>query len=70
VKIFNSNGVYVGVVMGTAIFDLDGQKIYDLKGIKIYRMSGELVGHLPLAQDTDRRLDRSADRLFPVRRRP
>jgi len=64
-KIFNSNGAYVGVIIAASIFDLHGQKLYELKGINIYRLSGELVGHLPRAEDTERRLDRSADRLFP-----
>ena len=66
-NIFNSNGAYVGVVDGAVIFDLKGQKLYHLKGINIYRLSGELVGHLNGAQGSDKRLDRSADRLFPVR---
>jgi hypothetical protein len=32
-------------------------------------MSGELVGHLNSAPGTEKRLDRSTDRLFPVRGR-
>jgi len=54
------------VVRGAAIFDLRGQKLYALKGVNIYRLTGELVGHLPRTQDMEKRLDRSADRLFPV----
>jgi hypothetical protein len=65
-NIFNSNGTHVGVVEGAAIFDLRGQKLYRLKGINIYRLSGELVGHLNGAQGSDKRLDRSTDKLFPV----
>jgi hypothetical protein len=66
-NILNSNGTLVGVVNGAAIFDLKGRKLYDLKGINIYRPSGELVGHLNDAQGPEKRLDRSTDRLFPVR---
>jgi hypothetical protein len=65
-NIINSKGMHVGVVIGAAIFDLSGRKLYDLKGINIYRLSGELVGHLPDARATDKRLGRSADRLFPL----
>ena len=65
-NILNSRGVHVGVVNGSAIFDLTGKKLYDLKGTKIYRLSGELVGHLSAGQGTVKRLDRSTDRLFPV----
>jgi hypothetical protein len=63
-NIFNSNGVHVAVVHGSAIFDLTGNKLYDLRGTRIYRLSGELVGHLSDTTGSDRRLDRSADRLF------
>jgi hypothetical protein len=64
-NILNSNGTLVGVVNGAAIFDLKGRKLYDLKGIN--RPSGELVGHLnDAAQGSEKRLDRSTDRLFPV----
>jgi len=66
VNIINSKGVHIGVVRGAAVFDLSGHKLYVLKGINVYRLSGELVGHLPRGQDTEKRLDRSADRLFPV----
>ena len=66
-NIFNSNGTHVGVVNGGVIFDLHGQKLYDLKGINIYRLSGELVGHLNIGQGSEKRLDRSTDRLFPAR---
>lgn len=65
-NIFNSNGTHVGVVEGAAIFDLRGKELYQLKGINIYRLSGELVGHLNGAQGSDKRLDRSTDKLFPV----
>ena len=66
-NIFNSKGIHVGVVTGAAIFDLKGAKLYDLKGVNIYRISGELVGHLNDAQGAEKRLDRSTDKLFPVR---
>jgi hypothetical protein len=66
-NIFNSNGTHVGVVDGAVIFDLKGRELYHLKGINIYRLSGELVGHLNAAQGADKRLDRSADKLFPAR---
>jgi hypothetical protein len=66
-NIFNSNGIHVGVMDGGAIFDLKGRKLYHLKGINIYRLSGELVGHLNGAQGSDKRLDRSTDRLFLAR---
>ena len=65
--IFDSNGAHVGLVNGADIFDLKGQKIYHLKGINIYRLSGELVGHLNEAAGSDKRLDRSTDRLFSAR---
>ncbi|MBI5265548.1 MAG: hypothetical protein HY852_27455 [Bradyrhizobium sp.] len=63
-NIFNSKGIHVAVVDGQTILDLNGQKLYELKGTKIYRLSGELVGHLNEASGTERRLDRSTDRLF------
>jgi hypothetical protein len=65
-NIFNSSGTHVGVVEGAAIFDLKGKKLYHLKGTNIYRLSGELVGHLNGAQGSDKRLDRSTDKLFPA----
>ena len=65
-KIINSKGIPVGEVRGAAIFDLRGQKLYAVRGVNIYRLTGELVGHLPRTQDTVKRLDRSADKLFPV----
>jgi hypothetical protein len=68
-NIFNSNGVHVAVVNDGGVFDLDGRKLYDLKGINIYRLSGELVGHLNNGQGTEKRLDRSTDKLFPARGR-
>jgi hypothetical protein len=44
-NIFNSKGVYVGVVRGEAVFGPKGQKLYDLKGSNIYKLNGDLVGH-------------------------
>ena len=67
-NIFSSKGIHVGIVDGRAIFDLNGQKLYDLKGTKIYRLTGELVGHLNAVSGSERRLDRSNDRLFPSAR--
>jgi hypothetical protein len=64
-KIFNSRGVHVAIVRGSAIFDLKGNKLYLLRGINIYRLSGELVGHLANAHGGDRILDIATDRLFP-----
>ena len=66
-NIFNSKGVLVGIVVGSEIFDPAGKKLYDLKGVNIYRPSGELVGHLSNTRGSDKRLDRSTDRLFPYR---
>jgi hypothetical protein len=64
-NIFNSRGEHVGVVLGPSILDLGGRRIYDLKGIKVYKLSGELVGHLPAdARNSERRLDKSTDKLF------
>ena len=63
-NIFNSKGVHVGVVNGLSIFDLAGKKLFNLKGTNIYRLSGELVGHLSGTQGTEKRLDRSTDKLF------
>jgi hypothetical protein len=64
-NILNSRGAHVGMVVGSSIFDLRGQKIYDLKGTNVYKLSGELVGHLPAdARGSERRLNKSADRLF------
>ena len=65
--IFNSEGVLVGVVVDSEIFDPIGKKLYDLKGVNIYRPSGELVGHLSNTTGSGKRLDRSTDRLFPYR---
>ena len=45
-KIFNSQGIHVGVVVGGEVFGLKGQKLYDLKGSNIYKLNGDLVGHL------------------------
>jgi hypothetical protein len=66
-NIFNSKGTHVAVMQGSDIFGVDGQKLYALRGINIYRLSGELVGHLNDAHGSEKRLDRSTDRLFPVR---
>jgi hypothetical protein len=66
-NIFNSSGTRVGVVDGATIFGLNGQELYHLKGINIYRLSGELIGHLNGTQGSDKRLDRSADKLFSAR---
>lgn len=67
-EIFNSKGVLVGAVIGSEIFDPAGKKLYDLKGENLYRPSGELVGHLNNKRGSERRLDRSTDRLFPTSR--
>ena len=64
-NLFNSKGVLVGIVVGSEIFDPAGKKLYDLKGVNIYRPSGELVGHLSDSKGSEKRLDRSTDRLFP-----
>ena len=42
-KIFNSQGILVGVVVGDEVFGLRGQKLYDLKGSNIYKLNGDLV---------------------------
>jgi hypothetical protein len=64
-KIFNSQGIHVGVVVGDEVFGLKGQKLYDLKGSNIYKLNGDLVGHLPEAPGKDKRLDKTTDKLFP-----
>jgi hypothetical protein len=64
-NIFNSKGVYVGVVRGAAVFGLRGQKLYDLKGSNIYKLNGDLVGHLSDARGKGKRLDKATDKLFP-----
>jgi len=66
-EILNSEGIRVAVVRGQEIFDLTGKKLYDLKGVNIYRPSGELVGHLSDARGSEKRLDRSTDKLFPAK---
>ena len=66
-NILNSEGIRVGVVLGPNIFDLTGKKLYKLKGGNIYRPSGGLVGHLSDARGSEKRLDRSTDKLFPSR---
>ena len=64
-KIFNSQGILVGVVVGDEVFGLRGQKLYDLKGSNIYKLNGDLVGHLPDARGKGKRLDKATDKLFP-----
>jgi hypothetical protein len=64
-NIFNSEGIPVAVVDGHEIFDLTGKKLYDPKGVNIYRLSGELIGHFSDARGSEKRLDRSSDKLFP-----
>jgi hypothetical protein len=66
-NILNSNGIRVAVVRGPDVFDLTGKKLFILKGGNIYRLSGELVGHLSDARGSEKRLDRSADRLFSAK---
>jgi hypothetical protein len=66
-NIFSSQGVHVAIARGPAIYDLKGAKLYHLKGPNIYKLSGELVGHLNNVAGTEKRLDRSTDRLFPRR---
>ena len=66
-EILNSEGIRVAVVRGQEIFDLTGKKLYDIKGVNIYRLSGELVGHLSDAKGSEKRLDRSTDKLFPAK---
>jgi hypothetical protein len=63
-NIFNSKGVHVAMVSGREVFSLKGQKLYDLRGLNIYKLNGDLVGHLPDASGTDKRLDKGTDRLF------
>ena len=65
-RIFNSTGHYVADIRASEIYDLAGKKLYNLRGQKIYKPTGELVGHLSSAAG-DRRLDKSTDRLFPIR---
>jgi hypothetical protein len=64
-KIFNSQGIHVGVVVGDEVFGLKGQKLYDLKGSNIYKLNGDLVGHLPDARGVEKHLDKATDKLFP-----
>ncbi len=64
-KIFNSQGILVGVVVGDETFGLKGQKLYDLKGSNIYKLNGDLVGHLSDARGKGKRLDKATDKLFP-----
>jgi hypothetical protein len=65
-NIFNSKGVHVALVIGSAIFGHKGQKLYDLRGVNIYKLNGDLVGHLSDAQDAEKHLDKATDRLFPT----
>jgi len=64
-KIFNSQGILVGGVVGDEIFGIKGQKLYDLKGSNIYKLNGDLVGHLSDARGKGKRLDKATDKLFP-----
>ena len=64
-KIFNSQEIHVGVVVGDEIFGLKGQKLYDLKGSNIYKLNGDLVGHLSDARGKGKHLDKATDKLFP-----
>jgi hypothetical protein len=66
-KVFNSEGQYVANIRVDEIYDLSGRKLYDLRGQKIYKPTGELVGHLN-STGSDRRLDKSTDKLFPFAR--
>jgi hypothetical protein len=63
-NIFNSEGRHVGIVRGSAILSIDGQRLFVLRGEKIYLPSGELVGHLPNANLVYKRLGRIGDKLF------
>jgi hypothetical protein len=65
-KIFNSQGVLVGMVIGPEVFNLRGKKLFDLKGVNLYRLSGDLVGHLASAQGAEKHLDKATDKLFPT----
>jgi hypothetical protein len=64
-KIFNSQGILVGVVVGDEVFGPKGQKLYDLKGSNIYKLNGDLVGHLSDARGAEKHLDKATDKLFP-----
>jgi proteasome assembly chaperone (PAC2) family protein len=63
-NIINSKGTSVGKIIGSAIFDLHGQKLYVVRGINIYKLSGELVGHFSDANAAGVRLNKLADKLF------
>jgi hypothetical protein len=65
-NIFNSKGLHVAMVIGPAIFDCKGQRLYGLRGGNIYKLNGDLVGHLPNANGTEKHLDKTTDRLFPI----
>jgi proteasome assembly chaperone (PAC2) family protein len=62
--VINSKGTSVGKIIGSAIFDMQGNKLYVLRGVNIYKLSGELVGHLSDAHSAGARLNRLADKLF------
>src|SRR5450631_1571069 len=64
-KIFNSQGILVGAVVGDEVFGPKGQKLYDLKGPNIYKLNGDLVGHLSDARGAEKHLDKATDKLFP-----
>jgi hypothetical protein len=63
-NIINSKGTSVGTIIGSAIFDLNGQKLYAVRGINIYKLSGELVGRLSNSNTAGARLNKLADKLF------
>ena len=65
-NIFNSKGVHVASLVGPEIFNLSGKKLYDLRGVNIHHPSGELA-HFSNTSGSEKRLDRSTDRLFPYR---
>ena len=68
-NIINSKGTSVGMIVGSAIFDLRGHKLHVLRGVNIYKPSGELVRHLSDAHSGGARLNRLADKLFHPDRR-
>ena len=64
-KIFNSQGIHVGVVRGDEVFGLKGQKLYDLKGSNIYKLNGDLVVICRMRAARRSILDKATDKLFP-----
>ncbi|HXW30162.1 MAG TPA: hypothetical protein VEK55_12435 [Xanthobacteraceae bacterium] len=61
--IYNSRGVSVARVDGSAVFNNRGEQIYELRGTAIYRLSGEPTGqHLQIAGAS--RLSEEGDKLF------